>query len=253
MQAHLMALFIFFSTAAFGQILVGGEDPVEPKDKKEERNKDSLKKPHIAQDEASTSIYFITNYSLNKRLLTENGELFGDTLGTRADEFGFSTWSFGVGLQNKLTENFFWDGGIGLYRNGEQYLFEETDTMFAYQNIYNYVVMPIRINAAFGKTFRWGIGTGLMPQMFTGYRQEQQWKTTSSSSGDETIKTKIGYNSFVISALFNASLAIDMSTGWSLLISPEARFQLNTSYGNYSPYIHKSRSYGVSIGLLKHL
>lgn len=253
MHTRLFVVFLMFSTAGFGQIIVGGEDPVEQTDKKEEKGRDSLKRPPASQNQASTSIYFITNYSLNNRTLSENGELFGDTLGPRADEFGLKSWSFAVGLQNKLSENFFWDGGIGWYRNGEQYLFEETDTMFAYQNIYNYVVMPIRINAAFGETLRWSIGAGLMPQMFAGYRQEQQWKTTTSSTGDETIKTTIGYNSFLISTLFNASITIDMSMGWSLLISPEARFQLNTSYGKYSPYIHKNRSYGVTFGLLKHL
>jgi hypothetical protein len=89
--------------------------------------------------------------------------------------------------------------------------------------------------------------------MFTGYRQEQQWETTTFSKGNETIKTKSGYNSFVLSAVFNVGLTIEFKSNWAFMVSPEARIHLTSSYTDIAEYIHKGRAFGVSFGLIRNL
>jgi hypothetical protein len=111
--------------------------------------------------------------------------------------------------------------------------------------------MPVRLNYTIGKEIKFYAGAGLMPQMFTGYRQETQWTTSDSAKDSDTYKTKSGYNSFVISALFNIGVTLDFQNGWSLLVSPEARIQLNSSYMSQDSYIHKARAYGVTFGLTR--
>lgn len=235
-------MFIFRSSA---QVVIGGdEEKSADKPVKERKEKVSGGK---------TSVYLMTNWSLTNRTLTENEGLYAEPLGKRADETSLNTWSFGIGLRNTIHANVFWDGGISFYRNGESYLFNGQDTMFAYQTYYNYIAMPLRINAVVGKDFQWNAGIGIVPQMFTSYRQEQQWETTTDSKGDETIKTKSGYNSFAISAIFNVGLTMNFSNGWGLFVSPEARLQLNSTYREIDPYVHKGRMFGVSFGLVRNL
>jgi hypothetical protein len=236
-------LFLYFSTEA--QVLVGGDE--ESKPVKEEKVK-------VQKDlDGKTAVYFMTNWSVTDRLLSENEGLYAEPLGERVNETALNTWSFGIGLRNSIHKNVFWDGGIAFYRNGESYLFSGQDTMFAYQTYYNYIAMPLRINATVGKDFQWNAGVGIVPQLFNGYRQEQQWETTTDSKGDETIKTKSGYNSFAISAVFNVGLTMNFSNGWGIFIQPEARIQLNSTYTEIDPYEHKGRMYGLSFGLIKNL
>lgn len=237
---------LFILLLGHAQVTIGGEDG-ETKINKEKRVK---KEQEI---DGKTALYFMSNWSNTFRSLTENEGLYAKPLGLRKDEKALNTWSFGLGIRNEIHPNIFWDGGISFYRNGESYSYKGVDTMFAYQTTYSYISMPLRINAKIGKEFQWNAGVGVVPQMFNGYRQEQQWETTTFSKGTETIKTKSGYNSFAISAIFNIGLTMNFSNGWGVFVSPEARIQLNSTYREIDPYLHKGRMYGVSFGLIRNL
>lgn len=249
----LLFAVLFLKTVSFSQILIGeptndGKTTAKRKEKKVDSETTKLKK-----EPSGTSLYFVTNWSSSYRTLKENGDLFGDSLGERANEKNLNTWSFGFGFQNDLTEHLMWDGGISYLRNGESYSFEATDTAFAYQTTYSYISMPLRINYIIGKDFKFYAGAGLIPQMFLGYKQERQWTRSDNTEESETIKLKSGYNPFVISGVVNIGMMMNFNNGWSLLVSPEARIQLNSSYMNQDAYIHKGRSYGVTFGLVRHL
>lgn len=236
-------LFLIFSTKA--QVVMGGDE--------EAKNVKPAKEKKQRETDGKTAVYVLSNWSVTNRSLTENEGLYAEPLGTRGDETSLNTWSFGIGLRNSIHKNVYWDGGISFYRNGESYLFNGVDTMFAYQTYYNYIAMPLRLNAMIGKDFQWHAGLGIVPQMFSSYRQEQQWETTTDSKGDETIKTNSGYNTFAISAIFNIGLTMNFSNGWGIIVSPEARIQLNSTYREIDPYVHKGRMYGVSFGLIRNL
>lgn len=256
MNRFIILLFLICPTFfSYSQILIGGEEQKETdKEKKDKAEKEVLKKEKEDKTtDGKTSIYFLTNWSKTNRLLKENGDLFGDSLGTRADENPLNTWSFGIGIRNVVHPFIFWEGGISYYRNGESYIFQGTDTMFSYQTYYNYIAMPVKINAFYGENFKWHAGVGLIPQMFINYRQEQQWQDSENTTGKKTIKTKSGYNSFVVSAVFSAGLTMNFNNGWALFATPEARIQLNSSYTKTDSYIHKGRAYGISFGLIRNL
>ncbi len=244
-----VCFLLLLTMSVHGQIVLGEET-----DKEKAKVEEEVARPRkVRTTDGVTSVYLVTNWSSTFRTLTENGGLFGEPLGKRADETALNTWSFGLGLRNSLNNYLFWDGGIAFYRNGEQYLYTATDTMFAYQTTYNYISMPLRLNAVYGKNVKFSVGAGFIPQMFVSYRQDQQWETTTKSAGKETIKTRSGYNPFVLSAVFNMGIILDFQSNWSLLVSPEARIQLNSSYTNISPYVHKTRTYGITFGLIRGL
>ena len=249
----LLFILLLCGTVAYSQILIGEPEPnVNSASKKKEKRSvaDTAK---VKNQPTGTSIYFVANWSATNRILSENTGLFGDPLGERANEVGLNTWSFGTGFQNEFSKHFFWDGGISYLRNGESYSFKGTDTAYAYQTTYSYITMPLRVNYFIGKEFKFFAGAGLVPQMFLGYKQERQWTRADNSEETETVKLRSGYNPFVISAAVNVGMMMNFNNGWSLLVSPEARFQLNSSYMNQASYIHKGRIYGVSFGLVRHL
>ncbi len=244
MKQFLVVLTFFVSLNADSQILLEEAKPAKDKPVKELSQTASV---------GQTAVYAITNWSKTFRTLESNTGYFGESLGTRADETLIQNWSFGLGLRNRINRFLVWDGGMYFSRNGEQYAFAGIDTTFAYQTTYSYIGMPLRINLSMGKDIQWHIGAGLLPQMFVQYTQKQQWTTTLNSSDSQVIKTNSGYNPFVISAIFNAGVQFNFASGWGVIISPELRIQLNSTYQKQAAYIHKARAYGISFGLIKNI
>ena len=246
-------LFLFFNGQS--QILIGGETSATDKNLKAKKDKSKSDSLRLNIPEAGSAIYFCANHSKSFRYLESNGELYGESLGLRADETSLNTWSFGIGIQNKLTKHLMWDGGISFLNNGESYLFTGKDTSYAYQSYYKYISMPFRLNYTYsiGNALKLYFGGGLLPQLFSSYRQDRQWTTSKNYKQEETIKTKTGYNTFAISALFNIGLMLNFQNNWSLLVSPEARIQFNSSYTKISEYVHKNRAYGLTFGLVRNL
>lgn len=244
MKHLLVVLTVFFTLFSEAQILMEEGKSVNQKPVKEIKQSETI---------GQTAVYGISNWSKTFRTLESNTGYFGDTLGPRANETLIQNWSFGLGMRNRINRFLVWDGGMYFSRNGEQYAFVGTDTTFAYQTTYSYIGMPVRINLSMGKDIQWHIGAGLLPQMFVQYNQKQQWTTTLNSSDSQEIKTNSGYNSFVISAIFNAGVQFNFASGWGVIISPELRIQLNSSYQKQAAYIHKARAYGVSFGLIKNI
>lgn len=243
----LFWLLLFSICSGQAQVVIGGEST-------EVKNTPESPKDTVTKKmDGSTSVYFISNWSRTDRVLESNGDIYGDPLGKRADETSLDTWSFGIGLRNKINDHFYWDGGISYSRNGESYMFKETDTSYSYQTTYSYIGMPLRINYTVGKEIQWYVGAGLIPQMFTKYKRETQWTTSGNATFEETFKTKSGYNPFVISAVFNTGILLNMNNGWSLVLSPEIKIQLNSSYPELDGYVHKARAYGITFGLIRNL
>ena len=254
MKGFILLIAVLFSTnSIIGQILIG--EPTSEQKKQKQKSKSTAVADTIGlkKKESTTAAYLVTNWSKSYRLLEKNGDIYGDTLGIRTDEKNLTTWSFGIGMQSQINKHVMWDGGIALLRNGESYSFTGSDSTFASQTYYSYISMPVRINYTIGKEIKFYVGAGFIPQMFTGYRQEQQWTTSLDAKVEETIKTKNGYNSFVLSSVFNVGIILSFQNNWSLIVSPEARIQLNSSYEKLNGFIHKGRAFGITFGLTRNL
>ncbi len=201
----------------------------------------------------STEVFLGSTWSKSNRILKENGELYGKPLGKREDEKSLTTWSYSMGFRNYLYKHVAMEGGISLIKNGESYQFKDTDTTFNYQTTYSYIAMPVKLYYVLGDEIRLLVGGGIIPQMFNQFRQDQQWTGTHVEKGDSTFKTKSNYNSFVVSACLNASLQIRYSKSWSIYITPEYRWQLNSSYIKIDNYVHYARVFGLNFGFVYQL
>lgn len=232
------------SVSGFSQIELGGEEPP----KKEEKEKNEEVKPKREQD-GSTEVYFVTNWSNTSRVLEMNDAPFGDSLGNRAFETSLNTWSFGLGFRNHLNEHLSIQAGIGLMRNGESYAFEQEDTLFRYTTTYSYVAMPIKLLYTYGEKLTFLAGGGVTPQLFLSSVQEQEWRDAVDATGEATIKEQNGYSSFVLSAAVNVGVQYQFSPNWTILFMPEYRIQLTDSYEKTDSYNHYGRALGFDIGL----
>ncbi len=205
---------------------------------------DSTKSP------SGTSLILYTNWSSTYRSLKINEGLFGKPIAERADEKSASFWSYGIGFQSRISNHFTWEGGIALQRNGEKYSFEEKDTLYSYTSRYSYISMPIKLYYKTGKAFKLIAGVGIVPQIFLGYKQNVNWKNKNGVEGSGEIKETIGYNSFVLSSVFNLGVELEMNEKWGVFILPEYRIQLTNGYGEKKPYKHFARAIGLNMGLV---
>ena len=198
---------------------------------------------------SNNEIYFVSNWSNTNRSLSVNEGLFADSLGDRANEVNLNTWSFGLGLRNRLHKHFGWEGGIWFLRNGESYNFEDTDTAYMYNTTYSYIGMPVKASFLYGEDIQLIASAGVIPQMFMRYKQDIEYTDSQNTTTKESVKTNSGYNSFVMSAVFNVGGKVKFGNRWSLIVLPEYRLQLNSSYQKTDSYIHKGRAFGVTFGL----
>lgn len=247
MKQHFYLLVVFFfvmSSHCHAQIEV--PVPTEPVENIEVPNDRDL-------STVQTEVFGYASWGFSNRILIENtynSGIFADTLGERANEGALKIWSFGIGLRNQIHNNLWWQGGLSLLRNGESYDFVDTDTSFSYQTSYTYIGMPLKLSYVlqFGRLKIYA-GGGVVPQMFFRYKQEQQWETKLNSTGDATIKSNTGYNSFAMSWVGNLGIQYYTGSNVAIFVEPEYRHQFISSYTKTDSYQHYGRVFSVNIGL----
>lgn len=246
MKLNIITLiFLLISSVSLQAQIEVGEDV--KKDRDEKNNK---KKKDPNKVDGSTYVYMLGNWSSSFRTLKENDAPFGDPLGTRADEKRLGIWSFGIGITNYFTKHLGFEGGISLLRNGEQYETQIADSTYKYTSRYTFIGMPLKLKFSYGDKVRLNVSAGVVPQVFSGFRQEIEWKSNLAGSGKETIKTKIGFSSFTMSAVFNVGVQFKFGERVFLMLEPEYRMQLSSTYDKKSSYKHSSTSLGGNVGLV---
>lgn len=214
-----------------------------------ETTEEELKEEESSELDGKTEVFLMSNWSYSNRNLQINEGLFAEPLGEREKEGALNIWSFGMGFRNQFQDKFYWEGGISYLRNGESYLFEEKDTMYSYQTRYAYIAMPVKVYYTIGEDFKFYFGGGIIPQLFSGYRQNIKYRTNQNSEVKEEIKFYNSMNSMIISFALNAGIQVNLGGKWSVFLFPEYRHQLNSSFSITEPYLHYNRSLGFNTGL----
>lgn len=248
MNKLLIFLFLITSLTSFGQIQIGGET----EDPKKEKEKTPKQEKVTSEKSGDTEIFLGTNWSVTDRILIENKGLFGDSLGERAKEIGVNRWSFGLGFRTKLNNYLMCEGGVSYLQNGESYSFEGIDTSSTYTNSYQYIGMPIKLYYFYGqKKLRFQVGVGVVPQMALKFKQTSKTIDSDDNEISESVETKIGFSSFVVSIVGNIGIQYEFMPTWSIYVMPEYRRQLTSSYLNTNKYQHFGTALGVSVGFVK--
>lgn len=189
------------------------------------------------------------------RQLSENKAPYGEPLGFRADEAGLKAWSFQIGMRNRVSSFLSYDLGVAFDRMGESYLYEapDSDSTFSYKTRYSYFSVPAQVLFTYGKDLRFFIGGGLQPQLFAGYRQEQEWTTETQAKDDKEITSAKGLNTFALGILASAGVQFRLGNKSSLYILPSMLWNVTSTYDSQAEYIHKGVSFNLKFGLAFHI
>ena len=229
--------FLFIVNLTFAQ-LIGNKDEMTSKYK-----------------DTSTTIYLDAGYFSIERTLASNHNFLNKPLGERANEIKSNLWSHSFGLVSPIKRNIFFEGGLSLIQNGEQYnwMSNSTDSTFNYTTKYRYLGMPLQVKFQSGRKISYFIGAGIQPQLYFGYRQNQTWTDSLGNAGDLTIKQLNNVNSFVISAIGSIGISLNFQNNVGIRFAANYRKQLTNSYSEYNGYIHKTSAIGFTIGLTRNI
>ncbi len=260
MEKITFALFLFFLTLpalSDAQIITNEKPTPKPVPKEEVKPEpkevipeDTVKPNYYPEDIA---LFFEFSPTNTNPYLQENPSVFGKPLGERANERAANIWSFALGFRAPMGRYFAFQSGISVLRNAEEYDFSGVDTSFSYRTTYTYLAMPLKVYFEFGNRVRGKVGAGVIPQMLNGYSQKQEWTTSLGNRDRNTVTSRNGLSSFVVSATVSAGVSFRYSENISLYFVPEYRMQLNSTYLNEYPYIHKVNAFALSFGLYYHL
>ena len=207
------------------------------------------------KNDTSSCFYFEASRFNSSRDLAVNSGFLTKPLGEREFETSYVRWSFTLGMSVPLSKALYFDGGMSYLQNGEQYSWEssENDSTFSYQTSYSYISMPLQLKIQGGLRLKYFVASGLQPQLFQSFRQKQQWTNDVNTKYSATLKDNSDLNSFVISWITTAGLALEISKLYGIRISAQYRNQLNSSYLKTGDYIHKANGLGFAFGLTRKL
>lgn len=247
MKRILILLFFIniLTSFGFGQIQIGGNEPKGKKMKNEKAKKD----PNDST-KYDIRVFLGTTYANTFRTLTPNkNELFGDSLGVRANETSRPAWSFHLGVNNDISKYLMWEAGVSFIQNGERYHFSDTDTSHNYSAKYSWIGVPLKLyfKHDFNK-LRLQIGVGAIPHMQLKFRRTDVFTNREGVETTTEIKTTTGMNNFGISAVGNIGVHYSITNRFGVYATFEYRHQLTSSYLKTYPYVHRGISIGANFG-----
>lgn len=253
MKRILILLFFIniLTSFGFGQIQIGGNEPKGKKAKKEKSLQQAQSKEPNDSTEYGIRVFLGTTYGSTFRTLTTNkNDLFGDSLGVRADETSRPAWSFHLGFTNDISKYLMWEAGVSFIQNGERYRFSDMDTSHTYSAKYSWIGVPLKLyfKHDFNK-LRLQVGVGAIPHMQLKFRKTDVFTNREDVETTVETKTTTGMNNFGISAVGNIGVHYSITNRFGVYALFEYRHQLTSSYLKTYPYVHRGTSIGANFGL----
>lgn len=198
-----------------------------------------------------SSIYFGAAPTTAFRQLDSANTVFGESLGYRADEEKFKTWSFNGGFRTPINKYLTLDIGFNFNQSGEKYSFDDpdSDSTYSYRNRYRDFGMPIQVYASYGSTFRWFIGGGIQPHMAISLNQKVDYKQENGSPFESEQNSTEILNSLSFSAQFSAGFQWRWNKSVSVYFAPSYVFGLTNQYAKQEAFIYKRRVLEWKFGL----
>jgi hypothetical protein len=199
---------------------------------------------------AENSFFMAFDLGQSYRNLQPTTGLFGKPLGSKVDETPMLNFGAQIGIRSKLSQNFFFTGGIGLTQYGEQYTLSLPDSSSTYKTSYRHLSLPLGLQYVTGKKVRFSASFGLQPQLFMAYRQESSIRNSENVESKEAIKQNTSIQPFTLATFAELGLEIPLDNKVSLVVSPLFRYQLTSTFQRQTPHRHNAYSAGLKIGMV---
>lgn len=240
MKLVIILLSLSCSVLSFSQIESGKKNV--------KREKREIKVGADSLDPTANLIYLAYGTGSSYRMLKPNGDFYGEALGERAKEYQITTGNFNLGVKTQLQNKLQLDLGIGFIQYGEAYNQTINDTNIRYQNTYSHICTPIKIKYAIGRKVQFFVGTGLQAQMFYGFKHDETISSGKFSS-NTVDKSSKNMNFFTLSSCSDLGIQYAFKGLLRLFLAADFYYQLNSSYLNQEPYIHKPFQFGGKFGV----
>lgn len=253
--SHILKTLLVLLTVhsfSFSQIesgKVGGEKKTEQKIEKIKPAKVKTPKEITPFVSSSTKLEIGMNVGMGFRSLSQNKSVFGEALGTKSEETPLFVSGYNLGIRSQLNSNFHLHFGFSLAQTGEQYRFEQADTLSAYQTKYTYFAVPIGIQFVAGKKLRFVAGLGLQPQLLAKTSTNLEFRDRYNATSSDKTSSKIGKQFFTLGSYANLGLEFQASKKVSVYLLPEIRYNLTNTFGKQEPHVHKGQFFGAQFGI----
>lgn len=224
--------------------------------KKNEKKVEKTKVPKVQKVKekkefvsSTTNLEIGINLGMGYRDLAENKTIFGKPLGSKTEETPLFVNGYNLGIRSQLNTNFHLHFGFSLVQTGEQYRFEKSDTLSAYQHKYTSFAVPIGIQYVVGEKIRFVAGIGLQPQLLAKTSTKSQFRDAKNAETSSSSSNKKGMQFFTLGSYLNFGIEYQLSQRISIYLMPEIRYNLTNTFGKQEPYVHKGQFFGAQFGI----
>ncbi|MCH2234846.1 MAG: PorT family protein [Crocinitomicaceae bacterium] len=235
--------FFFVSTLGFSQIM--NEEGETIKKKKEKK----IKKPKC--DTCDFSLFYVDFTSQRSFRSFEDNSVYNSYAEWEQQTRDFN---FGVsgGLMMDLAPNIQLDIGASYFGHGENYKYEDPDSLYSFRNRYMQLAIPFRLKFVYGEDFQFYAGIGGMPSNILSIRFTEAYRFPGSTEITEVepVKLKNDFNSFNFYLL--GSVGINYYLRYiGFHLGFDYRYGLTNTYANTTTMIdHKMNAFVLSTGLI---
>ncbi len=195
--------------------------------------------------DTNTYVFFNASILNSYRSLIPNESHLNTPLGKRANENPLICSSYTIGVSMPVNKSLKINTGLSFTQNGESFnwMSAENDSSFLYSSIYRYIALPISLSTSYGKKIKLRLSAGIVPSIFSGYKQMQEWTDEDGIEYDEEITIQDDLNFFKISA--QGSIGIEYFFNKISICAAYLYIQqLNNSYKEFEDYIHRENTQG---------
>lgn len=247
-KSLLLGLTILLTNISFGQIQIGGDEPVNTKAKKEKTAK--LKGP-VDTTKFKTEIFAGASVMHTFRNLSFNpNELFAKPYSDREQEFGLIKPSVHLGLRHKLNNFLMLEGVVSYYQNGERFEMVQTDTTHIYTTTYNHVGVGLKLYYYYTlNKVDFLVGVGLQPNFRMKYNRKDEYVDANDRSTSSEMKSKDRMSGIGVNVLANAGVQYNFHPRVGIYLMAEYRTDLGNMFQKYEPHVQKNYGIGGTLGI----
>jgi hypothetical protein len=203
--------------------------------------KDSLKtfynrKGKLVQ-KTDDEVFFGMSNVWGNRTLKERDNLFGDSLGIRANEIPLWTRSFEFGYRASVNSWMMVEFGFEYNQIGVQYVSPDNEDFLRYQRVKRSLAVPVRAAFQWGDRFLIQGSLGLAPKMFLSSKYTEVIKNQFDMEEETVVKLKDNYNYFNIDVLANLGIRWNLGRNLGVYFLPEFRYGLMDTYQKQTPHV----------------
>jgi hypothetical protein len=252
----LFAVLFLIQVPFFAQISTGKQP--EPKKLRKESGEKKVKEkkpmekyvPNGGVGDFSVFLGVSANFSTHK--LQQNSTIFGKPVGIRADEKVLSTFSYGIGVRNRLTKNFSLELGISFdsYQVSYKGFIPESNVDGSYYRKINTLSMPILGYYVHGnKRIQVLAGAGIAP--FIPLKKSVETTLNYPNSPFfQRQESLAGLTNFGFGVIVSGGIQYRFWRYGSFYLMPAYTMNLTNFYGKQEPHKEWYNSFNLRFGTL---